>query len=139
MIEIRPKATMPFACIIAVTLAAALSPAQQPSLVQQPGQPEQLVQPMSHAETVQSPPKGCIAVQPTGSHAFRNIMLLGVAGAFISKQQYKVVDVAGYPARMGQKYHGDELQTIQGGGTKVVLLNKRYTQDDLRKACPATQ
>ena len=37
-----------------------------------------------------------------GSHAFRNIMLLGVAGAFISKQQYKVVDVAGYPARMGK-------------------------------------
>ncbi len=133
MIEIRRKATMPFACIIAVTLAAALSVAQQP------GQPQELVQLKSHAEPVQSPPKGCIAVQPTGSHAFRNIMLLGVAGAFISKQQYKVVDVAGYPARMGQKYHGDDLQTIQGNGTKVVLLDKHYTQDDLRKACPATQ
>jgi hypothetical protein len=62
-------------------------------------------------------------------------MLLGAAGAFISKHQYKVVDVVDYPARVGQKYHGDDLHTLQGNGTKVVLLPKKYTQDELRKAC----
>ncbi len=34
--------------------------------------------------------KGCLAVEDAGSHALRNIMLAGVAGALISKKQYKV-------------------------------------------------
>lgn len=126
MIEIIRKMTIPLAFTIAVTLAAALSAAQQPAQPDPPSQPQQ---------SVQSHPKGCIAVQPMGTHAFRNIMLFGVAGAFVSKEQYKVVDVTGYPARMGQKYHGNDLQTVQGNGTKVVLLDKHYTQDELRKAC----
>jgi hypothetical protein len=129
MIENRRKATVPFAGLIVVTLAAALSAGQQLSQPQQPA-PAQ-----SQSAPVQSPPKGCIAVQPIGSHALRNVMLLGAAGAFISKHQYKVVDVVGYPAQIGQKYHGDDLHTIQGSGTKVVLLPKHYTQDNLRKAC----
>jgi hypothetical protein len=129
MIEIKHKVTMLFAWMIAVGLAAALSAAQQPS------QPQQAVPAVSQPAPVQSAPKGCIAVQPIGSHAFRNVMLLGAAGAFISKHQYKVVDLVDYPAQMGQKYHGDDLQTIQGSGTRVVLLPKKYTQDQLRKAC----
>jgi hypothetical protein len=122
MIELRRKATMPFAWIVTVTLAAALCAAQQPG------------QPLPHAEPVQSHPKGCIAVKPTGFHTLRNVLLMGAAG-FISEEQYKVVDVVGYSTRIGKKYHGDDLQMIQGNGTKVVLLDKHYTQDDLRKAC----
>jgi hypothetical protein len=129
MIEIRRAGTMPFAWITAVILSAALSAGQQPI------QPLQPVQPQPQTELIQSHPKGCIAVQPIGTHAIRNIALFGVAGAFVSKEQYKVVDVTGYPARVGQKYHGNDLQTIQGSGAKVVLLSKHYTQDELRKAC----
>jgi hypothetical protein len=77
----------------------------------------------------------CIAVKSVGSHAFRNIMLGGIAGALISKQQYKVVDVVDYPAHVGQKFHGNELQTIQQNGTKVVILDKKYTPEDLKAAC----
>ncbi len=75
--------------------------------------------------TTSAPSSGCIAVKPTGSHAFRNIMLAGVAGALVSKAQYKVVDAVNYPAKVGQKYHGNELQTIQSGGTKVIILDKK--------------
>lgn len=78
---------------------------------------------------------GCLAVKDAGSHAFRNIMLAGIAGALISKKQYQVVDVVDYPARVGEKFHGDDLQTIQGGGTKIVILDKKYTKDDLAHAC----
>lgn len=82
-----------------------------------------------------APSKGCMAVKPIGSHAFRNIMLAGVAGALISKQQYQVVDVVDYPARIGHKFHGNDLQTIQSSATKVVILEKHYTSEDLHKAC----
>jgi len=78
---------------------------------------------------------GCIAVKSVGSHAFRNIMLGGIAGALISKQQYQVVDAVDYPAHEGQKFHGNDLQAIQGSGTRVVILDKHYTGEDLRKAC----
>ena len=86
------------------------------------------------ASSVSNRSAGCVAVKPIGSHALRNIMLAGVAGALISKQQYQVVGVNGYPARVGQKFHGNDLQTIQGSGTKVVILDKRYSEGDL-KAC----
>lgn len=79
--------------------------------------------------------KGCLAVKPIGSHAFRNIMLAGVAGALISKQQYQVVDVVDYPAHAGTKFHGNDLQTISSNGTKVVILDKKYKEEDLQKAC----
>jgi hypothetical protein len=79
--------------------------------------------------------KGCLAVKPIGSHAFRNIMLAGVAGALISKQQYQVVDVVDYPAHVGTKFHGNDLQTISSNGTKVVILDKKYKEEDLQKAC----
>jgi hypothetical protein len=58
----------------------------------------------------QQPAKGCMAVRPIGSHAFRNVMLFGVAGAFISHMKYQVVDTVDYPAKVGQKYHGNDLQ-----------------------------
>ena len=62
----------------------------------------------------------------------------GVAGAIVSKQQYKVVDFINYPATIGQKFHGNALQTIQSSGTKVTILDKHYTQADIdaaRKSC----
>ena len=76
-------------------------------------------------ETTSAPSNGCLAVKPIGSHAFRNIMLAGVAGAIVSKQQYQVVDVANYPAKVGQKYHGNDLQTIQTSGAKVFIIDKK--------------
>jgi hypothetical protein len=78
---------------------------------------------------------GCLAVKPIGSHAFRNIMLAGVAGALISKQQYQVVDVVDYPSHVGTKLHGNDLQTISSNGTKVVILDKKYKEEDVQKAC----
>jgi hypothetical protein len=79
--------------------------------------------------------KGCLAVKDVGSHAFRNIMLGGIAGALVSKKQYQIVDAVDYPARIGQKFHGSDLQTLQSGGTRVVILDKKYTPDDLHSAC----
>jgi hypothetical protein len=79
--------------------------------------------------------KGCLAVKDAGSHAFRNIMLGGLAGALVSKKQYQIVDVVDYPAKIGQKFHGNDLQTLQSGGTRVVILDKKYTPDDLHSAC----
>ena len=87
------------------------------------------------AKSGAQPSKGCLAVRPIGTHAFRNVMLLGVAGAFISHMQYQVVDSVDYPAKVGQKFHGNDLQTVQGSGTKVVLLAKHYTAEDLHMAC----
>jgi len=79
--------------------------------------------------------KGCLAVKPIGSHAFRNVMLLGVTGALISKQQYQVMDAVNYPVSVGTKFHGDDLQTITSSGTKVVILGKHYKEEELQKAC----
>ena len=82
-----------------------------------------------------SPSKGCLVVTDAGSHAFRNIMLGGIAGALISKKQYKVVDAVEYPATIGQKFHGNDLQTLQNGGTRIVILDKKYSADELHRAC----
>jgi hypothetical protein len=110
--------------LLVVLLLAAL-----PSFAQQPFQPQQ------SSQSNQPPSKGCIAVKSIGSHAFRNIMLAGVAGALISKQQYQVVDAAAYPAQIGQKFHGDTLQALGSSGTRVVILDKKYTAADLNNAC----
>jgi hypothetical protein len=91
--------------------------------------------PATAASASTDKPKGCLAVKPIGSHAFRNIMLAGVAGAIISKQQYKVTDVADYPVAVGTKYHGNDLQTISQNGTKVVILDKNVKDDVATKAC----
>ncbi len=87
------------------------------------------------APTAAAASKGCLAVKPIGSHVFRNVMLLGVTGALISKQQYKVMDAVDYPAPVGAKFHGDDLMTISSNGTKVVILNKHYKEEDLQKSC----
>lgn len=89
--------------------------------------------PQQDASTVQ--PKGCIAVESVGSHAFRNIMLAGVAGAVISKEQFKVLAVKDYPTHVGEKFHGGDLQTIQNNGTKVVMLDKHARPEDAANAC----
>ena len=89
----------------------------------------------SSGQPVAEAPSGCVVVKSIGSHAFRNIMLAGVAGALVSKQQYEVVHIANYPARLGQKFHGNDLQTIQSSGIKVVILDKHYTGEDLQRAC----
>jgi hypothetical protein len=98
---------------------------------------QESAQPQSAAQAAQTQiqTRSCLAVKPIGSHAFRNIMLAGVAGALISKQQYQVVDATNYPARVGQKFHGNDLQTIGSTGTKVVILDKHYTVGDLHEAC----
>jgi hypothetical protein len=79
--------------------------------------------------------KGCLAVEDAGSHALRNIMLAGVAGALISNKQYKVVDFANYPAHLGQKFHGSGLQALQAGGTRMVILAKKTPKEQARSAC----
>ena len=109
---------------------------------QQATQPQSAVEPETHAHTQSgthaafSATKGCLAVKSIGSHAVRNIMLFGVAGALVSKQQYAVVDAVDYPARVGEKFHGNDLQTI-ANSTKVVVLDKHYTPEDLHNACEA--
>jgi hypothetical protein len=82
-----------------------------------------------------TPSKGCLVVVDAGSHGLRNVLLGGVAGALLSKKQYKVVDVVDYPAKIGQKLHGSDLQLLQTGGTRVVILDKKYTPEELHKAC----
>ncbi len=92
-------------------------------------------QPQASAPAPQAQTKRCLAVKSIGSHAFRNIMLAGVAGAFVSKEQFQVIDAVDYPARIGQKFHGSDLQTMASSGTKVAFLEKHYNSDDLYKAC----
>ena len=110
--------------VLSVAFGSVAHQAQAPTAVQAPA-------------AVQAAPatKGCLAVKDAGSHAFRNIMLAGVAGALVSKKQYQVVDAVGYPARIGQKFHGNDLQTIQTGGTRVVILDRSYSVDELHAAC----
>jgi len=83
----------------------------------------------------QPPPQACIAVVDAGSHAFRNIMLGGIAGALVSKKQYKVVAAKNYPAKVGNKIHGNDLQVIQAGGAKVIVMDKNMPDDAKAKAC----
>ena len=109
--------------LVSLTLCALLSVTRESAQAQ------------SADQAAQTQTRSCLAVKPMGSHAFRNIMLLGVAGALISKQQYQVVDATDYPARVGQKFHGNELQTIGSTGTRIVILDKRYTVADLHAAC----
>lgn len=90
---------------------------------------------LANAQEPSKVPAKCMAVKSIGSHAFRNVLLGGVAGALISKEQYQVVKAEGYPAIPGQKFHGSDLQTIQQSGTKVVILNKRFTPEEVQKAC----
>jgi len=94
---------------------------------------QQSVQQASTQQPTQQP-KGCLTVVNAGSHAFRNIMLGGLAGAVISKAQYKVVDSVNYPAHEGQKFHGNDLQTMQAEGVRVTVLDKKYTEEDVAKA-----
>lgn len=93
----------------------------------------------SYAQQGSQPAPSCLVVKNIGSHAFRNVLLGGIAGALVSKEQYQVLRVVNYPAvKIGEKFHGADLQTIQAGGVKVSILNKRATVDDIVKACDAT-
>lgn len=83
-------------------------------------------------------PASCLAVVDAGSHGLRNFMLGGIAGALLSKKQYKIVAAVGYPAKVGQKMHGSDLQTLQVGGTRIMILDKKYTKEELRSACPVS-
>ncbi len=94
---------------------------------------------MAAQETTTTQPQKCLAVQSAGSHTFRNMVLTGgIAGSLMSKEQYKVVAVTNYPAKVGDKFHGNDLETIKGNGTTVVLVGKKATKDDIKTACPAT-
>ena len=114
---------MKYTIVVLVMLAALASFAQQS------------IESSSAVQPTPTESKGCLAVKPIGSHAFRNVMLLGVTGAIISKQQYQVLAVKDYPSHVGQKYHGNDLQTIQSGGTRVVILDKKYKPEELQNAC----
>jgi hypothetical protein len=96
---------------------------------------QEATRPAPDVRQSQAAARSCLAVRPIGSHAFRNIMLIGVAGALISHQQYQVIDAVNYPAKIGQKYHGNDLQTISSSGTRVAILDKHYSTDELHKAC----
>src|SRR5271157_3423853 len=97
--------------LVALIFAALLCFARQAAQPQSETKPDQAAN-KPEAQSDQTPKKGCLAVKPIGSHAFRNVMLLGVAGALISHQQYEVVEVKDYPAHVGEKFHGSDLQTI---------------------------
>lgn len=78
---------------------------------------------------------GCIAVKPVGSHAFRNIMLGGLAGALVSKEQYEILGKKNYPVKIGDKFHGDDLKTMQSAGTRVLILSKNVKKEEAARAC----
>jgi hypothetical protein len=131
LIKVRTAGT----ATVSPTSATSPSPTQESLPAPQPtGPAPQSPQQQSDPRPAASS-SGCIAVKAIGSHALRNIMLAGVAGALISKQQYQVVDSINYPVEIGRKFHGNDLQTIQASGVKVVILDKHYTGDALRKAC----
>ena len=118
--------------IPAFFLCAMVFGQQQPK--EQPQVPAQ-GQPPAQSQQQSSTPaqsKPCVIVQHEGGHTFRNVMLLGVAGAVISKERYKVIEsnVAGLAP--GEKMHGDELQA-RTQGAKVVVV-KKNSQDELQSA-----
>ena len=129
MINVYGKSRVLCVLIVTAALAATASLARESA--------ESAPQP-SGTQPVTTQSAGCIAVKSIGSHAFRNIMLAGLAGALISKQQYQVVRSVSYPARIGQKFHGNDLQTLQTSGTKIVILDKHYSGEDLERACRVT-
>jgi hypothetical protein len=101
------------------------------AFAQQPAQPQQQSQSQPTAQ-----PKQCVIVQHEGSHAFRNFMLLGVAGAVISKERYKVLESNVAGTKPGDKMHGDELQArTQGAKVVVVKTNKTDELVSAREAC----
>ena len=101
------------------------------------------------APLANSPAPKCLAVKDADSHMSRNSVLYdALDGVLISKRkEYEVVDVVGYPAMIGQKFHGDRIQIIGNEGTKIVILvdinsvhnrvalGKKYTVGELQKAC----
>jgi hypothetical protein len=105
--------------LIAITMASLLT-----CFGEQPG-----IQP---TPTIQ---KSCLVVRPIGSHAVRNTLIFGLAGAVISKQQYQVVDAVNYPAKIKQKFHGSDLQAISSS-TRIVILDKKdMSLEDAHKGC----
>jgi len=99
---------------------------------QQPAQPQQQQSP-AQASTQAKP---CVIAKHEGSHAFRHMKLLGVAGAVISKERYKVLESNVSGITPGEKMHGDELQT-RTQGAKVVVVKKGNDTELLsaREAC----
>jgi hypothetical protein len=97
---------------------------------------QQSAQPQQSQSQPPAQPKQCVIVEHEGSHAFRNVMLLGVAGAVISKERYKVLEsnVAGISP--GDRMHGEELQA-RTQGAKVVVVKKNKTDElvTARDAC----
>src|SRR5882762_10137010 len=103
---------MRYVCLVAAILAIAAPTFAQSAASTQPQTP-------AAAAPAPVASRGCLAVADAGSHAFRNIIIGGLAGALVSKKQYKVVDAKDYPAHIGQKFHGNDLQTIQTSGTRI--------------------
>ena len=102
---------------------------------QQSAQPKEQAQVPAQSQAQSPTPaqgKPCVIVQHEGGHAFRNVMLLGVAGAVISKERYKVVESNVAGITLGEKMHGDELQA-RTQGAKVLVLRKN-NKDELQAA-----
>jgi hypothetical protein len=114
---------MKHALLVAMLFAGVTTFAQTKSQIQ------------SDTSPAQAQPGACIAVKSIGSHALRNYILIGVAGVLLSREQYQVVDAVNYPAKIGQKFHGSDLQTLASSGTKVAILEKHYTPENLHEAC----
>jgi hypothetical protein len=98
------------------------------AIAQQPAPSEQPTQAPAQA-------KPCAIVQHEGGHAFRNVMLLGVVGAVISKERYKVVESTVAGLNPGEKMHGDELQARTQGAKVVVLRKNKNGVAEAREAC----
>jgi len=103
---------------------------------QQPSASEQQTHPPAQAPAPATV-KPCVIVQHEGGHTLRNVMLLGVVGAVISKERYKVVESNVAGLNPGEKMHGDELQA-RTQGTKVVVMGKKEALAEARNACNAT-
>ena len=105
------------------------------ALAQQPATPQEQTPAAPQPQTqAPAPPKACAIVEHEGGHALRNIMLLGVVGAVISKERYKVIETNIAGLKPGEKMHGDELQA-RTQGAKIIVLRKHEDLAEAREDC----
>ncbi len=122
--------------ILAMVVLSIATFAQQPTEQQtKESQQSQVTAAREAPPSAPSQTKSCVIVQHEGGHAFRNYMLLGVAGAVISKERYKVVESNVAGLKVGEKMHGDELQARTQGAKVIVLRKNKIELAEAREAC----